>query len=84
MKMASPTVFRNAVQADFSICPRCAFRTSKLLNKAARRGIGMKYLAKKENAELAWSQKAKEITTGQKKSMLTILEERGLVHQITG
>jgi len=33
---------------------------------------------------MAWQQKAWEIKDGKKKSMLSILEERGLVHQITG
>ena len=36
------------------------------------------------DAENAWQAKALEIEAGKQKSMLTILEERGLVHQITG
>lgn len=44
----------------------------------------MKYLAKVADAELAWQEKATKIRTGQQKSMLTILEERGLVQTITG
>lgn len=49
-----------------------------------RRYIGMKYLAKVADAEKAWGEKAKEIRAGNQKSMLSILEERGLVHQTTG
>jgi tyrosyl-tRNA synthetase len=41
-------------------------------------------LTKVADAEMAWQQKAWEIKDGKKKSMLSILEERGLVHQITG
>jgi tyrosyl-tRNA synthetase len=44
----------------------------------------MKYLAKQANAENAWQAKAQEINDGTKQSMLSILEERGLVHQIAG
>jgi len=48
------------------------------------RWIGIKYLTKVADAEMTWQQKAWEIKDGKKKSMLSILEERGLVHQITG
>lgn len=44
----------------------------------------MKYLAKVADAELAWQEKASKINAGEAKSMLTILEERGLVQTITG
>lgn len=44
----------------------------------------MKYLAKVADAEMAWSQKAARVRSGQEQSMLTILEERGLVKTFTG
>jgi tyrosyl-tRNA synthetase len=44
----------------------------------------LKYLRKVADAEKKWQEKALEIEAGKQKSMLTILEERGLVHQITG
>lgn len=44
----------------------------------------MKYLAKVADAELAWQEQATKIRMGEEKSMLSILEERGLVQTITG
>lgn len=44
----------------------------------------MKYLAKVADAENQWKDKAARINAGEEKSMLTILEERGLVQTITG
>lgn len=44
----------------------------------------MKYLTKVANAETEWAEKASIIRSGGQKSMLTILEERGLVKSITG
>jgi len=44
----------------------------------------MKYLAKVADAELVWQEKATRVKRGKEKSMLTILEERGLVQTITG
>lgn len=44
----------------------------------------MKYLAKIADAEIMWQDKASRIRSGQQKSMLTILEERGLIQTVTG
>jgi tyrosyl-tRNA synthetase len=44
----------------------------------------MKYLTKVADAELQWQEKAEIIKSGKQKSMLSILEERGLVQTITG
>jgi tyrosyl-tRNA synthetase len=44
----------------------------------------MKYLAKIAEAEKDWRMEANEIKAGRQKSMLTILEERGLVNTIAG
>ena len=44
----------------------------------------MKYLTKVAEAEMKWQENANKIKEGQQKSMLTILEERGLVQTIVG
>lgn len=36
------------------------------------------------DAEIDWQQKATRIQRGEEKSMLTILEERGLIQTVTG
>ena len=82
--MASPSLFRSSTRPDLYVCARCAFRASSNPQKTAMRWIGIKYLTKVADAEMTWQQKAWEIKDGKKKSMLSILEERGLVHQITG
>ncbi|KAL2061213.1 hypothetical protein VTL71DRAFT_7486 [Oculimacula yallundae] len=82
--MASPSLYRRSARPDLYICASCSLRASRSPSITARRWIGMKYLAKVANAEADWAKKASEIRSGKKKSMLTTLEERGLVHQITG
>jgi tyrosyl-tRNA synthetase len=82
--MASSSLIRNAALQDLYVCARCSFRATRLSRQPQRRWIGMKYLAKQANAENAWQAKAQEINDGTKQSMLSILEERGLVHQIAG
>jgi tyrosyl-tRNA synthetase len=57
---------------------------SQAPSKTTRRSIGLKYLAKVADAEDQWKEKAARIRAGKEKSMLTILEERGLVQSITG
>lgn len=44
----------------------------------------MKYLMKVADAEVEWQQKATRVKRGEEKSMLTILEERGLIQTVTG
>jgi len=46
--------------------------------------MGPKMLRKVTEAETQWQEQAFDIRDGKKKSMLSILEERGLVHDITG
>lgn len=82
--MASPSLFRSSTRPNLYLCARCAFQASKPPGSIAKRWIGMKYLAKVADAELAWQEKASRIRAGEEKSMLTILEERGLVQTITG
>ncbi|PQE06036.1 tyrosyl-tRNA synthetase protein [Rutstroemia sp. NJR-2017a BBW] len=78
------SLLRNPSRPDLYICARCALRSSRNSNNAARRWIGTKYLAKVADAQLAWGEQAKAIRSGKKKSMFKILEERGYIHQTAG
>ncbi|KAA8569967.1 hypothetical protein EYC84_002305 [Monilinia fructicola] len=82
--MATTSFLQRSARPDLYVCARCTFRASQNSNKASRRWIGTKYLAKVADAELAWAKKAADIKAGKQKSMLSILEERGYVHQVTG
>ncbi|PBP27590.1 hypothetical protein BUE80_DR001496 [Diplocarpon rosae] len=82
--MTSNSLLRSSARPNLYVCARCRFRASKLPNSTAKRWIGTKYLAKMSNAEEEWKQKASRVWAGKEKSMLTILEERGLVQTITG
>jgi len=82
--MISPSLFGSTSRQELYICSRCTFRASKVSFKTTRRWIGQKYLAKVALAEKQWQEWALEIKAKKRKSMLTVLEERGLVHQITG
>ncbi|EKD17135.1 uncharacterized protein L3040_005355 [Drepanopeziza brunnea f. sp. 'multigermtubi'] len=82
--MASRSLIRSSTRPNPNVCARCAFRASKSLAPTSKRWIGTKYLAKVANAELEWEEKAKKIRAGEEKSMLSILEERGLVQKVTG
>ncbi|KUJ18977.1 uncharacterized protein LY89DRAFT_508940 [Mollisia scopiformis] len=82
--MASRSFLRASSRPEAYVCPRCTLQASNASGKTIRRWIGTKYLAKMADAEMAWSQKASSIKSGKEKSMLTILEERGLVQTFTG
>ncbi|KAK0114325.1 tyrosyl-tRNA synthetase [Cadophora gregata] len=82
--MAPPSLFRRSTRPNLYVCASCALRASTSPTTISRRWIGMKYLAKLANAEAQWQEKAAKIEAGKQKSMLTILEERGLVNSITG
>lgn len=49
-----------------------------------RRWLGMNYLKNVVKAEEDWQRRAREIADGDRKSIITILEERGFVNQIVG
>ncbi|CAG8978651.1 hypothetical protein HYALB_00011746 [Hymenoscyphus albidus] len=82
--MASPSLLRSSARANLYVCAQCSLRARKSPTWTSKRWIGMKYLAKVADAEVQWAEKASAIIAGKRKSMLTILEERGLVNQITG
>lgn len=49
-----------------------------------RRWIGLKFLKKKKDAEMAWEAQAKEIKAGRTKHLFDELEDRGLIKDIVG
>ncbi|RDW75897.1 tyrosine--tRNA ligase-1 [Coleophoma crateriformis] len=82
--MASPSLLRSTTRQELYVCARCTLRASKLHGNTARRAIHRSTIEKQREAAKQWKALAKEITAGTKKSMLTRLEERGLVHSIAG
>jgi len=82
--MATRTFLHSSNRSELYVCTRCAFRASQGPSRVAKRWIGMKYLTKVAGAELDWQDKASRIKRGEQKSMLTVLEERGLIQTITG
>ncbi|KAI9887999.1 MAG: tyrosyl-tRNA synthetase [Watsoniomyces obsoletus] len=69
------------------VCRQCIRRISlsfKTRAPALRRGITQNFLRKTAEAEEQWKLQAEKIRKGEKKSMLTILEERGYVDAIAG
>lgn len=81
--MAPPSLLR--LSSRPYVCAKCTSAISSAgAQKEARRWIGLKYLAKVADAEMKWQEQAIEIRAGKKKSVFTILEERGLVHDTIG
>jgi tyrosyl-tRNA synthetase len=86
MPLPVTQALRSSIRPDLYICARCAFRASKASQKLTRRWVETKSrkAEKAEVAERAWKATADEVKQGKRKSMLSILEERGLVHDFTG
>lgn len=82
--MAFPSLLRTSARPELYVCIRCAFNASKTIQTPTRRWVGTKYIAKVVEAEREWQEQALRIKNKEQRSMLTILEERGLVHQVTG
>jgi hypothetical protein len=85
--MAIPAIIQRAARLKLYICERCAIQASNYAggcSKVSRRYIGLKYQAKQSIAEEEWQARAKQILSGDKQSMLSILEGRGLVDTIAG
>lgn len=82
--MASASLIRPSGSNGLYVCARCAFRAISLAPKTTKRGVGTKYLAKVAEAKQDWDNRAREIQQGNEKSILAKLEERGLVHTVTG
>lgn len=71
------------------ICSSCIkarhfYKSPIGLVKSQRRSISMGYIAKTEAAADQWAIQANEIEAGKRKSVLSLLEERGYVNQIAG
>lgn len=79
--MAWSSLFQTTTRPDLHVCASCALKFSR---QTSRRWISQKFLAKVADAELKWQEQALEIRQGKRKSMLTTLEDRGLVHSVTG
>lgn len=75
---------QNGLYSGLYVCARCSFRAANISRKPIRRGLGTKWLAKAAEAKEKWDKQANDIRSGKEKSMLTKLEERGLVHTVTG
>ncbi|KAI6714139.1 hypothetical protein JHW43_003360 [Diplocarpon mali] len=82
--MTSHSLLRSLARPNLCVCARCTFRALKPQNFAVKRWISKQHLAKKAIAAEGWKQKAYKVRAGDEKSMLTILEERGLVQTTTG
>ncbi|KAI9682069.1 MAG: tyrosyl-tRNA synthetase [Caeruleum heppii] len=70
------------------VCRRCLLRHvsrgQQSSNALKRRWISQKFLKKQADAEERWQAQAKLIKTGQKQSMLSLLEERGYIDKVAG
>ncbi|TVY41800.1 Tyrosine--tRNA ligase, mitochondrial [Lachnellula subtilissima] len=82
--MASRSLLRSSTRPDLYVCARCAFRAAQPPARSPKRCISTSFLKKVEAGEVKWQEQAIEVQTGKRKSMLTILEERGLIQAITG
>jgi hypothetical protein len=82
--MASPSLIWSSTRPNLYVCARCAFNASNASGKVRKRWLGQHYINNLNKAEKDWQARATEIREGRQKSMLTILEERGLVQSIAG
>ncbi|TVY89596.1 Tyrosine--tRNA ligase, mitochondrial [Lachnellula willkommii] len=82
--MASPSLLRRSTRPELYVCSRCAFRAAQPSTRGPKRCISTSFLNKVAAAEEQWQEQAVEVRTGKRKSVLTVLEERGLIQAITG
>jgi hypothetical protein len=80
VSMASIAFAQHALRPKPYICARCAIRASR----TSKRQLSGTFITREIEKELAWKEQAKLIREGKKKSMLSILEERGYIKQIAG
>jgi hypothetical protein len=64
------------------ICRSCIRRVTSV--KTQKRAYHDRWLQHKIGADWEWTERAAEVTTGKRKSMVTMLEERGYIHQVAG
>lgn len=82
--MASPSLLRRTTRPELYVCARCAFRAAQPSTRGPKRCISTSFLNKVAAAEVQWQERAVEVQAGKRKSLLTVLEERGLIQAITG
>ncbi|TVY52428.1 Tyrosine--tRNA ligase, mitochondrial [Lachnellula cervina] len=82
--MASPSLLRRTTRPELYVCARCAFRAAQPSTRGPKRCISTSFLTKVAAAEVQWQERAVEVQAGKRKSLLTVLEERGLIQAITG
>jgi hypothetical protein len=63
-------------------CRTCARKVASSFTQ--KRFIGDRFVQRKIEDVWTWAQKASDIKGGSQQSMFAILEERGLIHQVTG
>ena len=74
------TSFKAHLSPRVYLCPQCCHR----ILRQQHRNISQTFLSKVAEAKEQWSQRAEEINAGRRESMLSILESRGLLHDVIG
>ncbi|KAI5197430.1 hypothetical protein AUEXF2481DRAFT_63237 [Aureobasidium subglaciale EXF-2481] len=77
--MPSPTLWRST-----SLHPLSPYVCTNRASISALRYLSRSAVARKSNSETLWDQQAERIRAGHRKSLLTILEERGYVKDLAG
>ncbi|KAL1638929.1 tyrosyl-tRNA synthetase [Diplodia intermedia] len=80
--MAASALLHHAARPRAWVCRQCLLRQAG--PRFPVRPITQGHLRKTIEAEWHWKEQAKEIKAGHKQSFLSMLEERGFVHQIAG
>ncbi|KKY13332.1 putative tyrosyl-trna mitochondrial precursor (tyrosine-trna ligase) [Diplodia seriata] len=80
--MAASALLHHAARPRAWVCRQCLLRQAG--PRVPVRPITQGHLRKTIEAEWQWKEQAKEIKAGHKQSFLSMLEERGFVHQIAG
>ncbi|KAI9894780.1 MAG: tyrosyl-tRNA synthetase [Vezdaea aestivalis] len=62
----------------------CALCRLSILRSRFKRNVHASTLRRKAGEEVQWQEKAQRIRDGKEQSMLTLLEQRGYINQITG
>ncbi|KAI0004040.1 hypothetical protein F4779DRAFT_600328 [Xylariaceae sp. FL0662B] len=81
--MSTSTLFPSSYNARSTLCRRCLL-LSLASRKPQRRSIGLKYLAKQDEAERHWLEKAELIKEGKEPHLWDMFKERGYVKDIAG
>lgn len=75
------------IQRSPYICVTCARQLCQIRARGApvqRRSITENWLRKTADAAKEWALQSQQIRAGKQPSLLSVLEERGYVHQIAG